>query len=133
MIGRFLNSADAKREQLDWGTLAWLSSPEVSNAKDLVVIEVTLRPTKGHNFHKHPSQEELIYVIDGQIEQWIDKQRDILKPGDSVFIGADVVHASFNIGSSRDAKLLAILGPCIGAVGYELVDVASEQPWASLR
>ena len=56
----------------------------------------------------------------------------ILGPGDSVFIGADVVHASFNVGES-DAKLLAILGPCVGDQGYELVDVASEAPWKDLR
>ena len=40
--------------------------------KKLVVLEVTLSPTGGHNFHKHPQQEEVIYVIEGEIEQWLD-------------------------------------------------------------
>lgn len=132
MIGKFITSSQAKREQLDWGSLAWFSSPAASNAKDLVVIEVTLSPGGGHNFHKHPNQEELIYVIDGEIEQWIDQKQQTLGSGDSAFIGADVVHASFNV-SDRDAKLLAILGPSVGPAGYELVDVAGEEPWVSLR
>jgi quercetin dioxygenase-like cupin family protein len=97
-----------------------------------VVLEVTLRPAGGHNFHRHPNQEELIYVIEGEIEQWIDQEKRVLRPGDSAFIGADVVHASFNV-SDRNAKLLAILGPCIGSEGYELVDVAEQEPWVSLR
>ena len=47
-------------------------------------------------------------------------------------LGAGVVHASFNIGD-QPAKLLAILGPCVGEGGYELVDVADQAPWNTLR
>ena len=132
MSGKFISSAEVRREELSWGSLAWFSSPTVSNAEDLVVLEVTLSPGGGHNFHKHPNQEEVIYVIEGEIEQWIDRDNRRLGAGDSAFIGADVAHASFNV-SNREAKLLAILGPCVGPEGYELVDVAGQEPWASLR
>jgi hypothetical protein len=43
-----------------------------------------------------------------------------------------LVHASFNV-SDRNAKILAILGPCIGAEGYELVGVSTLEPRAHLR
>src|SRR5438874_13277150 len=120
MIGKFISSREVKREELEWGSLAWFSSPAASSAKDLVVLEVTLSPAGGHNFHKHPHQEEVIYVIEGEVEQWVAREKRMLRPGDSAFIGADVVHASFNVGD-RNAKVLAILGPCIGSEGYELV------------
>ena len=55
-----------------------------------------------------------------------------LKPGDSVFIKPDTVHASFNTGD-RAAKLIAVLGPCVGEDGYEFVDVSGESPWSTLR
>ena len=132
MTGRFVTSADVRREELSWGSLAWFSSPSASQAKNLVVLEVTLASGNGHNFHKHPNQEEVIYVIEGEVEQWIGREKRFLKAGDSAFIGADVVHASFNV-SGRDAKLLAILGPCVGPEGYELVDVAGQEPWAGIR
>ena len=132
MNGTFVPSSEAEREQLDWGVLGWLNRPAATGAKQLVVIEVELMPGFGHNFHKHPDQEEVIYVIDGQIEQWLDKNSEVLTSGDSVFIGADVVHASFNI-SDKPAKLLAILGPCVGDGGYELVEVFDQEPWKSLR
>lgn len=131
MVGQFVPAAAAEREKLDWGVLGWLSRPAIG-AKDLVVIEVDLLPGRGHNFHKHPDQEEVIYVIAGEIEQWLDKENQTLKPGDSVFIGAGVVHASFNV-SADNARLLAILGPCMGEGGYEVVEVADEEPWSSLR
>ncbi|MBI1924765.1 cupin domain-containing protein [Candidatus Poribacteria bacterium] len=132
MSGKFIPAAQAEREKLDWGTLAWLSRPTTTEAEQLVVIEVNLSPGYGHNFHKHPEQEEVIYVIEGSIEQWLRQEKRMLQPGDSVFIPADTVHASFNV-SSRPAKVLAILGPCVGPEGYQLVDVSGDAPWNALR
>ena len=128
-MSRFTSSTEVKREELEWGALAWFSSPVASNAANLVVLEVTLTPGGGHNFHRHPNQEEMIYVVEGEIEQWVEKEQRMLRSGDAAFIGPDVVHASFNI-SDKNAKLLAILGTCIGPEGYELIDVAAKEPWA---
>lgn len=133
MDGKFVPAAEATREQLDWGSMAWCSRPADTNAKELVVIEVTLTPGGGHAFHKHPQQEEVIYVVEGRVEQWLGQEKRSMGPGDSVFIHAGMVHASFNT-TDRDAKLLAILGPCIGQEdGYEVVEVADEAPWSELR
>jgi len=132
MAGKFISSIDVRREHVEWGSMAWFSSPVASNAKDLVVLEVNLSPAAGHNFHKHPQQEEVLYIIEGEIEQWVDQEKRILRPGDSAFIAAGVVHASFNV-SDRNSKLLAILGPCVGSEGYELVNVAQQEPWVSLK
>jgi quercetin dioxygenase-like cupin family protein len=123
---------ETKPEVLDWGRLAWLSNPPSTGARQLTVIDVTLSPGKGHDFHKHPDQEEVIYAVSGKVEQWIDKEKRILAPGDAAFIPAGTVHASFNIGDG-EAKVVAILGPCLGSIGYELVDVAGEAPWKDLR
>ena len=71
-------------------------------------------------------------MIAGKVEQWVDREKRILGPGDSAYIPADVVHASFNVGTG-EAKVAAILGPCVGEIGYELVDVAGEAPWKTLR
>ena len=132
MKGKFIRSSEVQRDTVPWGSLAWFSSPAASSAKALVVVEVEFNPGSGHGFHRHPNQEEVIYVIDGEIEQWVGQERRMLAAGDSAFIGADVVHASFNE-SDRNAKLLAILGPSVGTQGYELVDAAEQEPWASLR
>jgi quercetin dioxygenase-like cupin family protein len=132
MNGRFVLSTDVARETLDWGQLGWISRPAMTEAQTLTVIEVTLEAGHGHNFHKHPDQEEVIYVMSGQIEQWLETDKQILKAGDSIFIKPDVIHASFNTGSET-ARLLVSLGPCTGPDGYELVDVADQAPWNALR
>ena len=132
MAGKFVIAGDVEPEVLEWGQLRWLSNPPSTGAKDLTVINVTLQPGKGHDFHKHPDQEELIYVVAGRVEQWVEREKRVLGPGDSAFLPADTVHASFNVGDA-DANIVAILGPCTGATGYEVVDVAGEEPWNALR
>jgi quercetin dioxygenase-like cupin family protein len=132
MAGKFVIASETTPEVLDWGKLAWLSNPQNTGAGQLTVIGVGLAPGKGHDFHKHPDQEEVIYVVAGKVEQWIDRDKRILVPGDSAFIPAGMVHASFNIGDGN-ASMVAILGPCVGETGYELVDVAGEAPWKTLR
>lgn len=132
MGGKFVMSRNTPQENLDWGSLRWMSHPPSTGANQLTVIEVSLEPGKGHDFHKHPDQEEVIYVISGKVEQWLETEAQTLAEGDSVYIPADAVHASFNTGDTT-AKLLAILGPCVGDQGYELVDVADTSPWNSLR
>jgi quercetin dioxygenase-like cupin family protein len=132
MNGIFVPGSAAARETLDWGSLGWVSRPQSTEAAKLTVIEVTLNPGGGHNFHKHPDQEEVIYVLEGEVEQWLEQESQTLRPGDAVFIKADIVHASFN-NSATPAKLLAILGPCVGEGGYVSVEVGDQEPWASLR
>src|SRR5215216_271950 len=58
-------------------------------------------PGKGHDFHYHADQEELIYVISGTLEHWIDREKRIIGPGDSVFMPAGVVHATLPLCGGR--------------------------------
>lgn len=132
MSGKFLIKNQVERDLLEWGEIGWVSRPSTTGAEALSVLEVTLLPGMGHNFHRHPGQEEVIYVIAGQVEQWLEQEHKLLGPGDSVFIGADVVHASFNVGD-EPARVLAILGPCAGEDGYVTVEVGDQPPWNTLR
>jgi len=133
MPGKFqIAQKGTETEKLPWGKLAWFSRPSVTDAQNLVVVEVELNEGGGHSFHKHPKQEEVIYVLSGKIEQWLEKEKKILSAGDAIFIPKDTVHASFNP-FAETAKVLAILGPCAGNNGYDVVDVFEQDPWKSLR
>lgn len=132
MQSTVIESRTVAREQLDWGARAWLTRSEGRSAETLVVIEVELRPGCGHAFHLHPNQEEVLYCLDGIVEQWIGAERTLLHAGDSAFIAKNSVHASFSA-STRPARVLAILGPVVGSEGYEVIEVAHQAPWNSLR
>jgi quercetin dioxygenase-like cupin family protein len=130
--GRFITNDDIVRDEFDWGVAGWVSRPELTGSRTMCVMDVTLQPGAGHPFHRHPDQEEIIWVREGRIEQWLKQESKELGPGDAVYIDKDVVHGSFTLGD-EPAKLTVILSPTAGEGGYEVIDVFEEEPWASLR
>jgi quercetin dioxygenase-like cupin family protein len=131
VAGAFKPGSSLTRDQHDWGIFAQVSGPR-DGLDGIVAIEATFLPGKCHDFHRHPGQEEVIYVIEGSIEQWVLDEKQVLTAGDSVVIPASAVHASFNEGTVP-AKILAILSPAVGDDGYGVEDVSGDEPWASLR
>lgn len=128
----FVKSDDVREERFDWGVIGWRLTP-ARGSEQLVVMDVRLEPGGGHDFHRHPDQEEMIIVNSGRVTQYLESESSTLEPGDSVFIPANTVHASFNDGEET-ARLTVVLGPSLGGeTGYDLVEVADEEPWASLR
>ena len=128
---RFVTARTARVERAAWGTHWWLSEPELTGTKLLTLVRVTMRPGTGHRFHYHPSREEIIYVVDGVAEQWVDREKRRLTTGECAFIPAKVVHAIFN-SSKKPMTFLAILSPAKDR-GPFLVDVYEQEPWRTLR
>ena len=128
---RFITATTARIERAPWGKHWWLSEPTLTGADLLTLVRVTMRPGTGHNFHYHPEREEIIYIVDGQAEQWVDREKRTLKAGECAFIPKAVVHAIFN-SSRKPMTFLAILSPAT-APGPFLVDVYDEEPWRSVR
>jgi quercetin dioxygenase-like cupin family protein len=128
---RFVTAADAAVEPSPWGPHEWLCRPGLTDAKDLQLVRVSMPPGTGHAFHRHPAMEEIIYVVSGRAEQWVDRARRELGPGEIAHIPKDVVHGTYNAGADT-LVFLAILSPA-RFDGPALVDVSGEEPWASLR
>ncbi len=126
---------DVEWEELDWGDLGWVVRPaNVPEGSRLCVLDVKIDPGKGHDFHTHPNQEEVIFLRSGSVEQWVKEERKQLNAGDLAFIPKGAVHATFVAAdASEPARILVVLGPSHGTAGYEAVDVSTEEPWASLR
>lgn len=128
---RFITTAEAAKEDFKGRTNYWLCRPEVCAAEDLQICRAVLPAGEGHNFHTHPELEEAIYVLEGEVEQWVERERRVLRPGEVAHIPRGVVHATFNP-TPRDAVILAILSPA-SQQGPFAVDVSGEEPWRSLR
>lgn len=130
MESRFVKHGDGQTTSSGWGQLRGISTL-ATGATDVLVLEVTLQPGEGRDFHKHPHQEEIVYVLDGELSQWLDQDEQVLSTGDSAYISAGTVHASTNK-TDGVVRYLAVLAPIIGEQGVETVHVADQEPWASL-
>lgn len=130
-LKRFVQNSDVEVEELPWGPHEWLCRPGLTKAEQLLLVRVNMPSGQAHRFHRHPELEEIIYVISGKAEQWIDHEHKILGPGDVAHVPADIVHGTWNAGQDT-LVFLAILGPARSA-GPMLIDVSDEEPWRSLR
>lgn len=128
---RFITQDDVQVDELPWGAHEWISREGMTEAEHLMLVRVTMPEGKGHAFHRHPAMEEIIYVINGTAEQWVDREKRVLDPGDAAHIPMDVVHGTYNV-RSADLVFLAILSPAVFE-GPALVDMSDEEPWAGLR
>ena len=127
----FVTRAELQVEPSPWGPHEWLSRPGLTAAEQLLMVRVLMPPGRAHQFHRHPAMEEIIYVVSGTAEQWVDRDKRLLGPGDIAHIPADVVHGTYNAGSET-LVFLAILAPA-KFEGPALIDVHLEEPWRSLR
>lgn len=131
-MNAFIALADVRREEFPWGVIGWRLVP-AQGANHLVVMDVELQPGGGHNFHRHPGQEEMIIVKEGSITQFVGEESATLTTGDSVFVPEGTVHASFNDGEDT-AYLQVVISPSLGGeTGYGVEEVGDQEPWASLR
>jgi quercetin dioxygenase-like cupin family protein len=128
---RFVTQGEIQVEESPWGLHEWLGRPGQVEAERLQMVRVHMPPGKGHAFHRHPAMEEIIYVLEGEAEQWVDRQFRRLGPGEIAHIPSNVVHATYN-GGEDFLRFLAILSPA-KFDGPALVDVSQEEPWRQLR
>lgn len=128
---RFVTAQDVEVEELPWGPHEWLCRPGLTDARDLLLVRVRMPPGTGHAFHRHPAMEEIIYVVSGTAEQWVDREARRLEAGDIAHIPRDMVHGTWNAGDDT-LVFLAILSPALFD-GPALIDVSSDLPWSTLR
>lgn len=98
---------------------------------NLLLVRAHLLPGEAHRFHYHPKMEEILYVLSGAAEQWVEEDKRVMAVGDSVYLPAGIVHGTYNIGNDV-LDFLAILAPA-KSEGPMTVEVGDEEPWRSLR
>jgi quercetin dioxygenase-like cupin family protein len=128
---RFVTADTARVFYAPWGKHWCLSEPGLTGTTSLALFRVTMPPGAGHQFHTHPELDEIIYVVDGVAEQWVDRETRRLSAGESAYIPKNVVHATYNP-TDRPLTFLAILSPA-ASKGPFVVDCCNADPWRSLR
>jgi quercetin dioxygenase-like cupin family protein len=127
---RFVAANETEVEPLEGKTHHWYFRDGLGDSESLVFVRARIVPGSGHPFHTHPEMDEIIYVLSGEMTQWLEQESRVLKPGDSIFIPKGVVHGCLNQ-SAGECEFLAILTPS-KIKGPFSVDVSNEEPWRSL-
>ena len=64
-MSKFVMQSEMTTDHVDLGSIGWRARPENTSCKTFVVMDVGLEPGFGHDFHRHPDQDELITVLAG--------------------------------------------------------------------
>ena len=128
---KFIAQSDCIPEEVPGRNHHWYFNEEISEHAGIYMVRAVFPKGGRHDFHRHPKMSEIIYVLKGTAEQWVEDEKQILKPNDSVYIHQNVVHATFNIGD-EPLEILAILSP---SDGWEAgtVDEFENTPYSKYR
>jgi len=128
---RFVSLDQAEVEKLPGKTHYWHCRPGMVRETNLMFVRAQLPPGQAHAFHFHPKMEEILYLLSGTAEQWVVEENRVMKPGDSLYLPAGVVHGTYNTGREV-LDFLAVLSPA-NSDGPATVEVSDREPWKSLR
>lgn len=106
-----MTALQASTERVRWlGTEYVISLPSTASGGLIGAFEGTVPPGEGPPLHVHHGEDEVIHVIDGAMEFWLDGTVSHRGPGESVFLPRDVPH-TFRVVSTTPSRSLAIVTP----------------------
>jgi len=130
MPRRFVSAAETETEEFPGQLNRWYFKDGLGDAENLALVRGCLDQGGGHPFHNHPEMDEIIYVLSGEMRQWLETESRILRAGDTLYIPRGVIHGCRNDNVEK-CEFLAILTPA-KIQGPLAVDYSKEEPWCSL-
>ncbi len=107
---RIVNKDNVENQIFSWGQIYWLCEPRYTGTKSMEFGFITINGGEGHDIHTHDGADEILYVVEGEGVQTIYEKDNVtkqdVKPGDLIYIPADVEHSTFN--KSKTEKMVLI-------------------------
>ena len=100
------------------GVRTLLRASAASGARDLCILEQWHEPGCGAPPHRHRGVEEVVVVLAGTAEFWVEDERAVLETGSAIVVPADSRHGFRNVGSDV-LHVLATLADGAPPVEYE--------------
>lgn len=114
-----------KVTEAPWGTLHWISDGRVFARCQQTLGLVTINVGWDNGIHRHPTDQEILYVRRGRCRHLCGEQSVILEPGDVLFIPAGQPHGAVNIG---DEPVELIVNYPTGHRSFESIRRAERVP-----
>jgi len=108
---------DQPREQWRAGVETRMQVSAGNGASELCLFEQWVQPGVGAPTHRHPA-EEVLTVIAGTADMWIDEDRVTLTAGQSLLIPAERKHGFRNVGT-KTLHIHAVLASPIFEATFE--------------
>lgn len=111
-------------------TQNWVGGVSPVQARNFSVGSVTLDADGGQVPWHNQEQEEVYFILDGEIEVCLGVERRILKSGQAVYIPSGIFHQATNVGQTP-ARMLYCYGPA-GQVAHWKQELEGTLPRAGV-
>jgi uncharacterized RmlC-like cupin family protein len=106
-----VSAGEVPFQKVDWGLTKNLVGPESMGSEKLKVNITEYKPGFSHKLHMHPTQEEVIYVLEGRGVTETQEDKIAIGPGSAVYVPAGVYHATSNLSHTEFLKAVIIKSP----------------------
>ena len=104
----FVSPTDQTVEEWRPGVRTRLVVSAASGAGSLCMFEQWSEPGRGAPTHSHFDVEEVILVVEGRAEVWIDGETSVLEPGGTALVPPHALHGFRNAGTEILHTLTAL-------------------------
>jgi mannose-6-phosphate isomerase-like protein (cupin superfamily) len=111
MGSKVVKEGEKDFEVVEWGRTKGLVGPKIGGAEYLKINITEYAIGSGHKLHRHPGQEEVIFILDGEGITKTDQGDVPVGPGACIFVAAGADHATFNVLKDKPLKALVIKSP----------------------
>jgi uncharacterized RmlC-like cupin family protein len=102
---------DVPFRQVDWGLTKDLVGPERMGSEKIRVKITEYQPGFSHKLHVHPTQEEVIFVLEGRGITETREDKIEIGPGSVAFVPAGVYHATTNLSHTEPLRAVIVKSP----------------------
>jgi len=95
----------------DWGLTKDLVGPERMGSEKIRFKITEYQPGYSHKLHMHPTQEEVIFVLEGRGITETKEDKIEIGPGSVVFVPAGVYHATLNLSNTEPLRAVIVKSP----------------------
>ncbi|HHU51252.1 MAG TPA: cupin domain-containing protein [Firmicutes bacterium] len=101
MAVKVISQAQAETQHLTGRDLTWIITEEAVGAKQMSIAIMHCSPhSVVRPLHAHEDIEEVILILEGEGEAWVDGETAKFKKGDAVFFPANSRHQVRNTGDT---------------------------------
>ena len=105
--GTLVELDDAARDELGWGSIQWLVNGSRNPGAAITAGYVMIHPGRNNPLHDHPTADELLHLIEGELDHRIGEERFRLGPGSTIHVPRGVWHNAVNTGLLTARMLVA--------------------------
>lgn len=119
---KIVNESEVEEQRIPGRFIRWIADEKTLQPEFLSSCVIRVLPGETvQPAHSHPEGEELIYIVAGDGEAWVEGEIRSMEPGTAVLFERGQVHMIRNVGDV-EMKVACFFAPPTGLANYKMYE-----------